>query len=79
MPELNVGRATKFWCTPMVDGASQLHIYMAEFNRRFSGAGGATGQRAYASPQSLDLISALQFARTVNRDNTISIQNFRLD
>ena len=47
--------------------------------RRWPGAGGTIGERVYASTQpDLDLIFALQFERTVNRDHTVSIQNLRL-
>jgi hypothetical protein len=53
--------------------------YMAEFNARFQVP---AGQRGHAfvrrSSRDLDLIFALQFERTVNRDNTVSIQNLRL-
>ena len=39
----------------------------------------ATRQCAYSLPaQNLDLIFSLQFERTVNRDNTVSFQNLRL-
>jgi transposase len=53
--------------------------YIGEFNRRFQvpaqGRGSAFVRR---SSRDLDLIFALQFERTVNRDNTVSIQNLRL-
>ena len=53
--------------------------YMAEFNVRFQVP---AGQRGHAfvrrSSRDLDLIFALQFERTVDRDNTVSIQNLRL-
>jgi hypothetical protein len=53
--------------------------YIAEFNARFQVP---AGQRGHAfvrrSSRDLDLIFALQFERTVNRDNTVSIQNLRL-
>ena len=53
--------------------------YMAEFNRRFQVRAGQPGS-AFMPRRSrdLDLIFALQFERTVNRDNTVSIQNLRL-
>jgi Homeodomain-like domain len=53
--------------------------YIAEFNARFQVP---AAQRGCAfvrrSSRDLDLIFALQFQRTVNRDNTVSIQNLRL-
>jgi len=53
--------------------------YMGEFNARFQVP---AGQRCSAfvrrSSKDLDLIFALKFERTVNRDNTVSIQNLRL-
>lgn len=53
--------------------------YIAEFNARFQVP---AAQRGHAfvrrSSRDLDLIFALQFERTVNRDNTVSIQNLRL-
>jgi hypothetical protein len=53
--------------------------YMAEFNRRFQVRAAQPGS-AFMPRRSrdLDLIFALQFERTVNRDNTVSIQNLRL-
>ena len=53
--------------------------YRAEFNRRFQVPAAQPGS-AFVPRRSrdLDLIFALQFARTVNRDNTVSIQNLRL-
>ena len=53
--------------------------YMAEFNRRFQVRTVQPGS-AFVPRRSrdLDLIFALQFERTVNRDNTVSIQNLRL-
>jgi len=53
--------------------------YMAEFNRRFQVRAAQPGS-AFVPRRSrdLDLIFALQFERTVNRDNTVSIQNLRL-
>jgi transposase len=53
--------------------------YLAEFNRRFQVRAAQPGS-AFMPRRSrdLDLIFALQFERTVNRDNTVSIQNLRL-
>ena len=53
--------------------------YMAEFKGRFQVPAGQRGS-AFVRRRSrdLDLIFALQFERTVNRDNTVSIQNLRL-
>src|SRR5579864_1727931 len=53
--------------------------YIAEFNRRFQVRAAQPGS-AFMPRRSrdLDLIFALQFERTVNRDNTVSIQNLRL-
>src|SRR6202051_3487429 len=53
--------------------------YVAEFNRRFQVRAAQPGT-AFLPGRSrdLDLIFALQFERTVNRDNTVSIQNLRL-
>jgi hypothetical protein len=51
---------------------------MAEFNGRFQVPAAQRG-RAFVrrSSQDLDLIFALQFERTVNRDNTGSVQHLR--
>jgi hypothetical protein len=53
--------------------------YIAEFNARFQVP---AAQRGHAfvrrSSRDLDLIFALQFERTVNRDNTVNIQNLGL-
>src|SRR6202051_4753283 len=53
--------------------------YIAEFNRSFQVRAAQPGT-AFLPGRSrdLDLIFALQFERTVNRDNTVSIQNLRL-
>jgi transposase len=53
--------------------------YMAEFNRRFQARAAQSGS-AFVPRRSrdLDLIFALQFERTVNRDNTVSFQNLHL-
>ena len=54
--------------------------YIGEFNRRFQVAPAQRGSAFVACPRSkdLDLIFALQFERTVNRDNTVSFQNLQL-
>jgi hypothetical protein len=53
--------------------------YMAEFNSRFQVLAGQQGSAfVRRSSRDLDLIFALKFERTVNRDNTVSIQNLRL-
>jgi len=54
--------------------------YIGEFNRRFQVAPSQRGSAFVACPRSqdLDLIFALQFERTVNRDNTVSFQNLQL-
>src|SRR5215469_7706201 len=53
--------------------------YMAEFNARFQVPAAQRGSAfVRRSSRDLDLIFALQFDRTVNRDNTVSIQNLRL-
>ncbi len=53
--------------------------YMAEFNTRFQVPAAERGSAfVRRSSRDLDLIFALQFERTVNRDNTVSIQNLRL-
>ena len=54
--------------------------YIGEFNRRFQVAPTQRGSAFVACPRSqdLDLIFALQFERTVNRDNTVSFQNLQL-
>src|SRR6266446_1940588 len=53
--------------------------YIAEFNRSFQVRAAERGT-AFLPPrsQNLDLIFALQLERTVNRDNTVSMQNLRL-
>jgi transposase len=53
--------------------------YIAEFNARFQVPAAQRGSAFVrrANPD-LDLILALQFQRTVNRDNTVSIQNLQL-
>ena len=53
--------------------------YIAEFNARFQVPAAQRGSAfVRRSSRHLDLIFALQFQRTVNRDNTVSIQNLRL-
>src|SRR6202162_331151 len=53
--------------------------YVAEFNRRFQVQAAERGS-AFVPRRSrdLDLIFALQFERTVNRDNTVSFENLSL-
>jgi len=53
--------------------------YIAEFNRRFQVPAAQRGSAFMASRRrDLDLVFSLQFARTVNRDNTVSFQNLSL-
>jgi hypothetical protein len=53
--------------------------YIAEFDARFQVPAAQRGSAfVRRSSRDLDLIFALQFERTVNRDNTVSIQNLRL-
>jgi hypothetical protein len=53
--------------------------YIAEFNRHFQMRAAQPGSAfVRRSSKDLDLIFALQFERTVNRDNTVSVQNLRL-
>jgi transposase len=53
--------------------------YVAEFNRRFAVRSPQPGTAFVACRRrDLDLIFALQFERTVNRDNTVSLQNLCL-
>ncbi len=53
--------------------------YIAEFNARFQVPAAQRGSAfVRRSSRDLDLIFALQFERTVNRDNTVSIQNLHL-
>src|SRR5262249_42654942 len=52
---------------------------MGEFNARFQVPAAQRGSAfVRRSSRDLDLVFALQFERTVNRDNTVSIQNLRL-
>src|SRR5262249_51395614 len=53
--------------------------YVAELKGWFQVPAGQRGSAfVRRSSRDLDLIFALQFERTVNRDNTVSIQNLRL-
>ena len=53
--------------------------YIGEFNRRFQVAAAQRGSAFLpCRTRDLDLIFALQFERTVNRDNTVSFQNLTL-
>ena len=53
--------------------------YIAEFNRRFQVQPAQRGSAFLACRRrDLDLVLALQFERTVNRDNTVSFQNLSL-
>src|SRR5271165_536762 len=64
-----------------VEGANQFlrEHYMAEFNRRFQVAPAQRGNAFVACRhKDLDLVFALQYERTVNRDNTVSFQNLSL-
>src|SRR5215813_8338748 len=53
--------------------------YLGEFNTRFQVPAAQRGSAfVRRSSRDLDLIFALQYQRTVNRDNTVSIQNLSL-
>jgi transposase len=53
--------------------------YRGEFNRRFQVAAAQRGSAfVRRSRRDLDLIFALQYQRTVNRDNTVNVQNLSL-
>jgi transposase len=53
--------------------------YIAEFNRRFRVAAGQPGKAFLpCKRRDLDLVFALQFERSVNRDNTVSFRNLCL-
>ena len=53
--------------------------YIAEFNGRFQVPAAQRGSAfVRRSSRDLDMIFALVFERTVNRDNTVSLQNLRL-
>ena len=64
-----------------VEAANQFlrEHYVAEFNRRFQVPPAQRGSAfAACRHKDLDLVFALQFERTVNRDNTVSFQNLNL-
>src|SRR5271167_5025899 len=64
-----------------VEGANQFlrQRYIGEFNRRFQVAPAQRGNAFVACRRKdLDLVFALQYERTVNRDNTVSFQNLSL-
>jgi hypothetical protein len=66
---------------PSLEAANRFlrEHYIAEFNARFQVPAAQRGSAfVRRSSRDLDLIFALQFERTVNRDNTVSIQNLRL-
>src|SRR5690242_8803759 len=53
--------------------------YLAEFNRRFQVAAAERGSAFVPCPtRDLQRVFSLQFERTVNRDNTVSFQNRKL-
>jgi len=53
--------------------------YLAEFNRRFQVPARERGSAfVRRSSKDLDLVFSLQFERTVNRDNTVAIQDLHL-
>jgi hypothetical protein len=53
--------------------------YMAEFNRRFQVPATERGGAFVCCPRrDLDRVFSLQFERTVNRDNTVNLQNRKL-
>jgi hypothetical protein len=53
--------------------------YVAEFNRRFQVAAAQPGSAfVRGSARDLDRVFSLQFERTVNRDNTVSFENRKL-
>jgi hypothetical protein len=64
-----------------IEGANRFlrEHNVEEFNRRFQVAAAQRGTAFTAGPRrDLDLTFALQFERTVNRDNTVSFQNLAL-
>ena len=64
-----------------LEGANRFlrEHYVAEFNRRFQVPARERGSAfVRRSSKDLDLIFSLQFERTVNRDNTVGIQNLHL-
>jgi len=66
-------------CTLEAANRFLRECYIGEFNAHFQVPAGQRGN-AFVRRRSrdLDLILALQFQRTVNRDNTVSIQNLSL-
>src|SRR5712692_4564057 len=79
-------RGSHFWHTPKVGGKVDAHRLtqvgraLRELGIQMIPAYSAQPGSAFVPRRSrdLDLIFALQFERTVNRDNTVSIQNLRL-
>jgi len=67
-------------CTTLVQANRLLQErYTAEFNRRFQVAAAQRGSAFVPCPQrDLERVFSLQFERTVNRDNTVSFLNLRL-
>jgi len=64
-----------------VDAANEFlrQHYIAEFNHRFQVRAAQAGSAFLARrSRDLDLIFALQFERTVNRDHPVSFQNLHL-
>src|ERR1700757_987765 len=64
-----------------MEGANRFlrERYIAEFNRVFTVKPAQTGSAFMpCRRRDLDLVFALQFERSVNRDNTVSFQNLRL-
>jgi hypothetical protein len=65
----------------MLEAANEFlrEHYIGEFNHRFQVPAAQRGSAFLPCPRkNLDLIFALQFERTVNRDNTVSFQNLQL-
>ena len=65
------------------DGVDEHHFSARSLHSRVQWALPSSGGPAWEclcarSSKDLDLIFALQFERTVNRDNTVSVQNLRL-
>jgi transposase len=67
-------------CTTLAQANRLLQErYTAEFNRRFQVAAAQRGSAFVPCPQrDLERVFSLQFERTVNRDNTVSFLNLRL-
>ena len=66
-------------CTLEAANAFLREHYIGEFNRRFKVAAEQRGNAFLPCRcRDLDLVFALQFERTVNRDNTVSFQNLSL-